>query len=167
MITWCVAHTQPSKELLAKQHLQEQGYEVYLPQFKKTRRHARKVEEVLAPLFPRYIFVGMDLSTARWRSINGTRGVSHLLMGDELNPAKISPQIIEDLKAQELGCGVVPILSLETFIKGDKVRVLEGVFKDHEATFETLDDKSRVKLLLNFLGRQTEITLPPYAVEAA
>ena len=63
MITWCVAHTQPFKEVVAKQHLLGQGYKVYLPQFKKIRRHARKVEEVLSPLFPRYIFVGMDSNT--------------------------------------------------------------------------------------------------------
>ena len=60
-ITWCVARTQLLKELVAKQHLTEQGYEVYLPRFKKICRHARKVEEKLVPLFPRYVFVGKDI----------------------------------------------------------------------------------------------------------
>ena len=50
---WFVVYTQPLKETVAKQHLEEQGYDVYLPMFKKTRRHARRIDEVLQPLFPR------------------------------------------------------------------------------------------------------------------
>lgn len=167
MITWCVAYTKPLKELVAKQHLLEQGYEVYLPQFKKIRRHARKVEEVLAPLFPSYLFIGMDLQFAHWRSINGTRGVSHLLMSDDLHPAKVPTYIIEELKFQEISEGVVSVESLAIFSKGEKVRILDGIFKDQEATFNALDGKNRVQLLLSFLGREMKITLPYYALEAA
>ena len=166
-MNWCVAHTQPLKELVAERHLLDQGFEVYLPRFKKIRRHARKVEEVLAPLFPRYLFVGIDVDVTPWRSISGTRGVSHLLMNHTNQPAQVSHHIIAQLKSQEIGEGVVHLSSLMTFTKGDKVRVTEGVFKDQGAVFEMLDDKSRVQLLLNFLGRETRIFLPTYAVEAA
>ena len=90
MINWFVAHTHPLKEIIAQQHLLEQGFEVYLPRFKKIRRHARKVEEVLVPLFPRYIFIGMNMEVARWRSVNGTRGVSYLLTNYD-RPAVVFP----------------------------------------------------------------------------
>lgn len=166
-LTWCVAYTQPSKELQALQHLKDQGYEVYLPRFKKLCRHARKVEEKLAPLFPRYIFVGMDLETARWRSINGTRGVSYLLMADDLGPAKVPVGIIEHLRSQEESDGVVPVSSLDSFIKGDRVRITDGVFKDQTATVDFLDAQSRVQVLLSFMGREVNITLPAYDLEAA
>ncbi|EKE00951.1 MAG: hypothetical protein ACD_21C00250G0024 [uncultured bacterium] len=166
MISWFVAHTQPLKENIAKQHLLEQGFEIYLPQFKKTRRHARKIEEVLAPLFPRYLFVGMDLKTSPWRSVNGTRGVSYLLTNDN-HPAVVPNEIIENLKAQENEDGLVPVTSLLLFTKGDKVRILDGAFKDQVAVFETLDNKQRIQLLLNFLGREMKISLPYHAVEAA
>ena len=166
-MTWCVAHTQPLKEIQAQQNLMDQGFEVYLPRFKKIRRHARRVDEVLAPLFPRYLFVNIDLDATPWRSINGTRGVSYLLMTDDIHPAHIQDEIILDLKAQEISEGVVPIKSLITFVKGDTVRIIDGAFKDHAATFDTLDDKGRVKLLLTFLGRETTITLPHYSVEEA
>lgn len=167
MISWCVAHTQPSKELVAQQHLLDQGYEVYVPRFKKICRHARKVEEKLVPLFPRYIFVGMDLSSARWRSVNSTRGVSHLLMSNDLNPAKVPTRIIGDLRAQEIGDGIVPVASLVNFVKGEKVRILEGAFADQIGIYDSMDDKSRVQLLLTFMGREMKMTLPTYAVEAA
>jgi transcriptional antiterminator RfaH len=167
MISWCVAYTQPMKELIARQHLLDQGYQVYMPRFKKICRHARKVEEKLAPLFPRYIFVGMNLESAKWRSINGTRGVSHLLMNNNLNPAKVPTYVIEALRTQEIGDGVVTLTALSTFTKGESVRIMDGVFKDQVATFESMDDKSRVHLLLTFMGREMKMSLPKYAVEAA
>ena len=166
-ISWCVAHTQPSKEFVAQQHLKEQGFQVYLPRFKNVCRHARKVEEKLVPLFPRYVFVGMDLEHTRWRSVNGTRGVAHLLMSDDLTPAKVSKQVIEELRSQEIAEDVVLVASLATFTKGDKVRITDGAFNEHLATFDSLDDKERVRLLLTFMGREMTVTVPGYAVEAA
>ena len=166
-ITWCVVHTQPLKEVIAQKNLLDQGYSVYMPKFKKTVCRARKVEEKLVPLFPRYIFLGMDLSSARWRSVNSTRGVSYLLMSNNLNPAKVPTQIIDDLQAREIGDGIVPVTSLLSFVKGEKVRIVEGAFTDQMAIFRSMDDKSRVQLLVSFMGREVKITLPTCSVEAA
>ena len=166
MTHWYVAYTQASKEVVAYQNLIEQGFDAYLPRFKKIRRHARKVDEVLAPLFPRYIFVGMTLDNEQWRSVNGTRGVSHLLCADKDTPAGIPVRVINALKSHEISDGIVPVTSLSVFEKGDKVRVLEGAFKDHVAVFEKLDDADRVHLLLDFLGREMNVSMPVYAVEA-
>lgn len=166
MKSWFVAHTHPMKEQLAEKHLREQGFDVYLPRFKKMRRHARKVEEVLTPLFPRYLFVSMELETAHWRCINNTRGISYLLQNDGL-PAEVPEQMITVLKEKEASDGLVSVNSLIALVKGDKVRILKGVFKDYLATFETMDANQRVKLLLTFLGRETKVFLPVYVVEAA
>lgn len=166
-ITWCVVHTQPTKELVAKKHLKEQGYTVYAPRFEKIRRHARKVDHVLAPLFPRYIFVGLNLEKVSWRTINATRGVSYLLMRDHITPARISQQVIDDLKEQEIDDEILPISSLDTFYKGERVRIVDGAFKNMLATYQHLDDKGRVQVLLTFMGRDMKIPLSMYAVEAA
>lgn len=166
-ITWCVAHTQPLKELVAKQNLLNQGYDVYLPRFKKICRHARKTEEKMIPLFPRYIFVGMDLESAEWRSVNGTRGVSHLLMRDELRPARVSADTVAQLRSQEIAEGVVSVASLMAFTKGDRVRIADGAFKDQIAIFESMDDQSRIQLLLNFMDKELRMTFPQHAIEAA
>ncbi len=166
MTNWYVAYTQASKEVVAYQNLIEQGFDAYLPRFKKIRRHARRVDEVLTPLFPRYIFVGMNLDNEQWRSVNGTRGVSHVLCTGENSPTRIPARIINAFKSQEISDGIVPVTSLSVFEEGDKVRVLEGAFKDQVAVFEKLDDANRVRLLLNFLGREMNVSLPVYAVEA-
>ena len=162
---WFVVYTQPLKETVAKQHLEEQGYDVYLPMFKKTRRHARRIDEVLQPLFPRYLFVGLDLKLDAWRAVNGTRGVAYLLLNDG-HPLGISTSIIEELKILEKD-GVVPIECVSAFTKGESLRVVDGAFKDQVAVFQRMGDKQRVQLLLNFLGRDTRITVPVCAVEAA
>ena len=166
MKQWYVAYTQPAKELIAQHHLREQGFEVYLPRFKKIRRHARKVDEVIAPLFPRYLFVGFDLAVDRWRSVNGTRGVASLLMADE-RPLFVAAPLIADLQQQENADGVVPLDSLAAFVKGAPVSIVEGAFEGQTAIFEKLDDKQRVQLLLTFLGRAMHVTLPASEIEAA
>ncbi len=165
-MNWFVVYTLPAKEIVARQHLKEQGYEVYLPMFKKTRRHARRVDEVLQPLFPRYLFVGLDVKIDSWRAVNGTRGVAYLLLNDG-HPLGIPTSIIEGLQAEEDEQGLVPITCVETFVKGEKLRIVDGTFKDQIAVFEAMDDKKRVQLLLSFLGRDTKISIPAYAVEAA
>ena len=166
MKQWFVVHTQPFKESVAQKHLMEQGFDVYLPKFKKTRRHARKVEEIMVPLFPRYVFVGIDLEVDHWRSVQGTRGVSYLLLADN-QPATVPSGIILSLKDQENDDGLVAITDMIFFTKGDKVRVLDGAFKDCVAIFEKMDDKARVQLLLSCLGREVNVSLPAHAVEAA
>ena len=164
--TWCVVHTQPLKETIAQRNLMNQGYEVYVPRFKKICRHARKVEEKHTPLFPRYIFVCMDVFSARWRSVNGTCGVSYLLMSNETTPSRVHAHVIEALRTQETVDGLVPLSSLVTFVKGDKIRITDGALKDQIATFASLDDQSRVRLLLNFMGRDVNLVLPCSAVES-
>ena len=77
---WYIARTLPQRELQAAKQLANQDFRAFVPRYWKNRRHARRVETISAPLFPRYIFVILDRSRDRWRSINGTLGVERLLM---------------------------------------------------------------------------------------
>src|SRR5262249_39999777 len=84
---WYVARTLPQRELWAAQQLANQGFRSFVPRYWKNRRHARKVETVSAPLFPRYIFTILDRGRDRWRSINGTFGIDRLITyGGEPQP---------------------------------------------------------------------------------
>ena len=75
---WFLAHTLPKSERKAELHLGAQGFRTYLPQIQKTVRHARQLRTVRAPLFPRYLFVILDLERDRWLSVRSTVGVSRL-----------------------------------------------------------------------------------------
>ena len=51
------------------------GFPGILAARQKMRRHARKIDVVLAPFFPGYLFVQLDLQRDQWRSVNGTYGL--------------------------------------------------------------------------------------------
>src|ERR1044071_3749272 len=76
---WYAVYSQPHRETRAQQQLTAQGFTVFLPLYRKTVRHARKLTTVSAPFFPRYLFVALDLSLDQWRSVNGTFGVTSLI----------------------------------------------------------------------------------------
>ena len=74
-----VAHSQPNTEHKAVVRLEREGFPAYLPRYLKRYRRARRIEMVPAPLFPRYLFVAIDLAAQRWRSIFSTVGVSRIV----------------------------------------------------------------------------------------
>lgn len=162
---WHVAHTHPHAETRAACHLQRQGFATYLPRYLKRRRHARKVETVPAPLFPRYLFVAIDVTAQRWRSIQSTVGVSHLVChGGE--PAAIDASVIDHLRQRESD-GFVQLPVRPPFRPGEPVRILDGAFASCLGLYEGMRDDERVALLLDFLGRKVRIVLDLDAVIAA
>jgi len=155
MKAWYAVYTQPSKEALATMNLRRQEFEVYLPRYSKKRSHARKVEWIAAPLFPRYLFVAMDVEKARWRAIHSTIGVSHLVcFGNQ--PLRVPNLIIDGLKARENEKGHIVFTPPVPFAKGDTVKVLDGAFSESIGVIEHLDDQGRVTMLLDLMGRQVK-----------
>ena len=51
---------------------------------------------VNAPLFPSYIFVALNLDVDPWRSVNGTFGVTRLIMAQD-RPLPVPVGIVETL----------------------------------------------------------------------
>ncbi|MBM3560768.1 MAG: transcriptional activator RfaH [Alphaproteobacteria bacterium] len=157
-MTWFVVHTQPNTERRAVVNLRRQGFETYLPRFRKRRRHARRVDTVLAPLFPGYLFVRFDPERTRWRSINGTFSVRYLVcFGDR--PAPLDDDFVAALMAREDEHGAIE-LNTQRLSRGDAVRIVDGAFADHIASFEEMGDRERVFLLLELLGRTVRVQVP-------
>lgn len=162
---WYVVHTQQNGELRAALNLERQGFEAYMPRHMKQRRHARRTEQVARALFPRYIFVHLDLDRDRWRSVYGTFGVSHLISnGNE--PVPVPEGIVENIRAHENSAGFVE-LDLPAFRAGQVVEVVEGPMTAHRGLFQHMTDNQRVVLLLDLLGRPVRVTMPRAAVIAA
>ena len=147
---WYVAETQPRKESYAAEHLARQRFDWFLPRYRKTRRHARKFDTVLAPLFPGYIFVRFDREHANWRSINGTMGVRRLICGDGGLLSPMPAEVVSQLQAR---CpdGIFET-ALDALTPGDRVRITAGPFAELIAEVRSLDDRGRVALLLDILG---------------
>ncbi len=149
---WYVVSCQIRQEARADLNLRRQGFASWLPRLRRTRRHARRIDNVLVPLFPGYLFVSMDLDRQPWRSINGTFGVRRLLCENE-RPAPIAQGFIETLRETVDEDGLVAAPS-DAFKCGDQVRLIAGPFADMVGTLARLTDKDRVAVLLNVLGRE-------------
>jgi transcriptional antiterminator RfaH len=164
---WYVVHSQPNLELRATEHLERQGFRTYLPTYMKKRRHARQTSLIRAPLFPRYLFVEIDVASQRWRSINSTVGVSRLVT-DGLMPTPVMHGVVEAIKARENEDGVVSLEpAAAKFSPGDAVLVTEGAFEACRGLFEALSEKDRVTILLDLLGRKVRVVLDSDAIGIA
>jgi len=165
MIRWYVVHTLPRSEKLALENLLAQGFDAFLPRYHCVRRHARKVDVVLAPLFPRYLFVALDVENEHWLPVDSTRGVAYLV---RLNgcPASMPLDVIQALKARSDVSDVVPLSCLEIFEKGAKLEVLDGAFAGQTGVYDKMSEGNRVRILLNLLGREVAVAVPVHSVVA-
>jgi transcriptional antiterminator RfaH len=161
---WFAVHSQPNREFRAKHQLENQGYQVFLPQRLKTVRHARRLTNRPAPFFPRYLFIQLDLSQHRWRSVNGTFGVSTLVMQGEL-PHPVPEGVIEAMMASVDGAGLLCLS--EHLAIGDRVRLAAGPFAEKLGILERLDDSGRVRVLLEIMGATVPVQLDRKFVTAA
>lgn len=158
-IRWYAVHTQPRAEQTAMRHLARQGFTPLLPEYKSRRRHARRTEWVRKPLFPRYLFIAMDVEQMRWRSVMSTVGVSHLVTnGNE--PVAVPAWVIDGIRARMDDDGLVDVEPAIPFNSGDAVQVTSGPLSDQIGIFQCASDEDRVVLLLDLLGRQIKVRLP-------
>ena len=153
---WYVVHTLPACEIRAQLQLGNQGFRTFLPKRQKTVRHARKLTTVIAAFFPGYLFVILDLTRDRWRSINGTFGVASLVMqGGQPHP--VPDGILETLISSVDSRGLLRV-DRELQV-GASVRLGTGPFAERLAVLEHLDDTGRVRVLLSLLGRQVHVSM--------
>jgi transcriptional antiterminator RfaH len=151
---WYVVHAQPSREALAVAHLERQGFPAFLPQVARTVRHARQVRQVLRPLFPRYLFVSLDVATVRWRAVRSTIGVSGLIMeGDR--PRAAPAGRVEGRVAAADGAGGFDFS--KQLAVGGQVRFLNGPMADRLGRIVELTGAARVRVLLEMLGTEREV----------
>jgi transcriptional antiterminator RfaH len=146
---WYAVYSQPHQEFRAEAQLVAQGFRTFLPRYRKTVRHARKLRTVNAPFFSRYLFVSLDVSRDLWRSVAGTRGVTNLITDGTL-PIPLPCGVIELL---------IDISDDNGFIKldeglrvGERVRLLTGPFADLVGELVRIDGARRARVLLELLG---------------
>lgn len=160
---WFVASTQPQKETLAQGQLQNQGFGAFVPRFRKQRRHARRVVDVLAPVFPGYIFVQAEPEQYPWRTINATRGVRHLIGAGSGTPKAVAPGVMAAIFAR-CSSGLIDTL-MPVLKSGMEVKFISTAFADRIATIEQLDERGRIHVLLEILGQPVSMQVDASALE--
>jgi transcription elongation factor/antiterminator RfaH len=163
-LRWYVAQTRARQEQLAALNLEAQQFEIFLPQIIKTVRHARRMRTVKAAVFPGYLFIRLDPAQHRWRSVNGTIGVSRLLAGSE-GPMPAPIGVVEALKGYVDEQGYCQLN--RDLVAGQQVRVITGPFVSLMGEVLSMDDKGRTRVLLEIMGGKVVTALERSSLEAA
>jgi transcriptional antiterminator RfaH len=147
---WYVIYTKPRKEQEANHQLLCQGYETCLPLLRHDVRRREHWHEVVDPLFPRYLFIRLQLAQDNIAPIRSTRGVVGLVRFGN-SPRPLPSGFVERLGEQARdGVHAHQPVNLA---HGDLVQILSGPFAGALARFDLETCEGRVSLLLDLLGR--------------
>lgn len=163
MKTWSVVFTKPRQEQLARQNLERQGFVTYLPMLKHPKRLRGHWRDVIEPLFPRYLFIAVDFGHQDLSPIRSTLGVLKLVRFG-LEPATVPHGLVETLMSAEDPLNACHLPTTERFRKGDRVTIGAGPFAGVEAIFEAPTAKGRVAVLLEILGRPTQVQVSKHDI---
>jgi transcriptional antiterminator RfaH len=157
-MSWYLIHTKVRQEKCALENLERQGYTCYLPMIASEKIHHGNITIVDEALFPRYMFVQLDISntTQSWSPIRSTKGVSRLVsFGNE--PAKVDDQLIAHLKQQTN-------LNQQTrrlFQPGERLKFISGAFANLDCIYQMADGESRAIVLLELLSKPVKVSIAP------
>lgn len=160
---WYLVYTKPRQEDLAKLNLDQQGFDTYLPLYKKFKKTEQGPVSVFEPMFPRYLFfrpgrVGQSISTVR-----STKGVSTLVrFGFE--PAVIDEELLRRIHQIEEDRDQATLLELSQLKAGQTVRLQHTALQGVEGLIQSVSSK-RVAVLLEILGSPVVVQLEHHQVE--
>lgn len=130
---------------------------------------AGKQRIVKRKLYPGYIVVKMAINDDSWFLVRETSGIGDFtgaagkpvpLTSDEIN------RIIASARPEEEEDGEDNIKTSIPFKVGDRVRVKEGYFQNHEGDVSTVDERNgRITVMINIFGRPNPVELDHWHVE--
>ncbi len=146
----------------ARRGLEALGYEVWVPMLQKIVKHARKLQEVSRPLFPRHGFVRVDPNEQGFGLVLRCRGVESLISMTG-TPSRVPDAAIDELRARA-GIGAFDYRKQKGGPRrGAMVTISgEGPFRGWVAeVIQEADDTRRVGVLLKLFNavRVTKISL--------
>ena len=165
MAQWYVMYTKPRQEAVAQDNLQRQNYRVFFPKARVKKRKAGQACEVVEPLFPRYIFVHLEVGVDNFSKLRSTKGCIDLVkFGGKASP--VPAELIDLIQCQLEDDGAIDLRRVaEPPEVGASVRVSEGPFEGLIGTIAKHKGADRVLLLLNVLGGERMVQLQASQLE--
>lgn len=162
---WYLVYTKARSERIARDQLERQGYEVYLPMMRQLRRRGGRRVTQVAPMFPRYLFIHLSTDIDNWSPIRSTRGVASLVQFGH-RPGQVPAGLIPLLRSHEDASGI-QVIPGDEYRAGTRVRLVEGGMKGFEGVYLARSSRDRVVVLLEIMGRHTRATVEVSVVEPA
>jgi len=162
---WYLVYAKPRQEEVARVNLQQQGFEAYVPLYKKFKKTEQGPVSVFEPMFPRYLFFRPTSGGQSLSSVRSTRGVTTLVrFGFE--PAVVADALIERIRQLEQERNETTLQQASDVRAGQKVRLRHTALGDVEGLVQSVSSK-RVAVLLEILGRPAVVQVEYFQVEPA
>jgi transcriptional antiterminator NusG len=170
---WYVVHCYSGYENKVRHNLEQRIesmgmkdkiFDVVVPTEEEIEVKEGKRRTVERRVFPGYILVNMILSEESWYVVRNTPGVTSFV-GQGNTPLPLRPeevsQIVKRMEAE------APRIKV-TFRQGERVRIVDGPFNDFRGTVSEIDmERAKVRVMVNFFGRETPVELDFLQVEKA
>ncbi|ATX82018.1 transcriptional antiterminator RfaH [Mariprofundus ferrinatatus] len=155
---WFAVRTKPRKESVARDQLENQGFEVYLPLVNRRITHARKVSWQPRPFFSGYLFVHLGVDERRWSSIRSTVGVLAPVSFGSFYPP-IPDSAIGMLQSSQDENGFIAISGTPRapFASGEAVRLRDSSLKGLEGVFVEMRGDDRALILLDWMQKKIRV----------
>ena len=169
--SWFVVHCYSGYENKVRHNLEQRIetmgmkdkiFDIVVPTEEEIEVREGKRRTVERRVFPGYILVNMVMTEESWYVVRNTPGVTGFVgMGNNptpLRPEEVS-QIIKRMEAE------APRIKV-TFKAGERVRIVDGPFNDFRGTVSEIDmERAKVRVMVNFFGRETPVELDFLQVE--
>jgi transcriptional antiterminator NusG len=144
--------------------MKDRIFDVVIPTQEEIEVKDGKRKTVERHVFPGYVLVNMILSEESWYVVRNTPGVTGFV-GMGTAPTALRPEEVSSiLKKMEEEAPVVKV----TFKAGERVRIIDGPFNDFRGSVSEIDmERSKVRVMVNFFGRETPVELDFLQVERA
>lgn len=159
---WYLSYTKPRQENIAKFHLEQQGFETYLPLFKKLKKSERGPVAVFEPMFPRYLFFKPGRLGQSIAPVRNTKGVTTLVRFG-VAPAVIGADLLQRIRQIEDDRNHASLLELSELKAGQTVRLQHTALQGVEGLIQGVSSK-RVAVLLEILGSPVLVQLQHHQV---
>jgi transcription antitermination factor NusG len=172
---WYVVKIKSGQEKIADRELRDAGFFGFYPTRLCRVISRGKKTEVMRPLYPLYTFSRFDRDNQSWGKILRLRGVDTILgvrksSGKPLTwgtrdsfgqPVPVPVGVVEALmQLAEISGGSIPVKGdqFTPLAQGTPIRVCEGPFAGLDGLVDQ-DQRTRVRILLDILGKQTPISI--------
>jgi transcriptional antiterminator NusG len=170
---WYVVHCYSGYENKVRHNLEQRIetmgmknliFDVVVPTEEEIEVKEGKRRTVERRVFPGYILVNMIMTEESWYVVRNTPGVTSFVgMGND--PVPLRPEEVSSIiKRMEADAPRIKV----TFKQGERVRIIDGPFNEFRGTVDEIDmEKAKVRVMVNFFGRETPVELDFLQVEKA
>lgn len=170
---WYVVHCYSGYENKVRHNLEQRIetmgmknliFDVVVPTEEEIEVKEGKRRTVERRVFPGYILVNMVMTEESWYVVRNTPGVTSFVgMGND--PVPLRPEEVSSIiKRMESDAPRIKV----TFRQGERVRIVDGPFNDFRGTVDEIDmERAKVRVMVNFFGRETPVELDFLQVEKA